>query len=67
MPVTARTTFMPWIEIEMEQGEYDSLRRQGLIVPDDPAPETDEVSTAADVEAPSASRGARRATAAASK
>lgn len=34
---TARTTFMPWRDIEMTEAEYADLLRQGLIVTDEPA------------------------------
>lgn len=63
MTVRARTTFTPWQETEMEQGEYDSLLRQGLIVLDAPGSEADEnpVDEAPPAPAPRPQRGARAA------
>jgi hypothetical protein len=61
MTVTARTTFMPWLAIEMEQGEYDSLLGQGLIVLDAPDPEADKTPAAPPAGTSSGGRGARGA------
>jgi hypothetical protein len=61
MTVRARTTFMPEVAIEMEQGEYDSLLHQGLIVLDGPAAAGGETPTPPVAEAPPGSRHGRRA------
>jgi len=59
-----RTAFMPWKQVDMSDGEYRDLDRQGLIVHDEPAAPVEQGETPADTgdktPAPSPVPGGRR-------